>query len=211
MSAFRRTKPRARCEVQSCRRPPSRFSNTIYCENHRLRAYRFGHAMHKPLHNRELAAVREAIKAGLAKYQRTTGVQQAVRLADELLAYEAHPNNRSARHMVEQFERLRSHGVNAWDVLQRVSEVYACIAKAAPGRFENSEVERVTLARSVMKLVSLGRYRAEGHMLRTLGSHLQQSLGVFALSFVRRLERDENDRIERIKQSTDFDTEVQSK
>jgi hypothetical protein len=161
--------------------------------------------MHDPLQDTELLSVREEIKAGLAKYQRTTGVQAAVQLASELFAYDAHPANRSAQHMVAQFARLQSQGVTPWDLLQRVTEVYACILKAPSGRFENTEVEAITIARSVMKITSMGRYRAQGHMLRTMGTHLREALGVFAIAFVRRLEQDKVAHRSLINQSTVFE------
>ena len=161
--------------------------------------------MHNPLRNCELAAVRDEIMAGLAKYQSTTGVQAAYKLAAELFEYRAHPVNRSARHMAEQLQRLKDHGVSPWDILQRTAEVYACIEGSPPGRFENADVEAITLARSVLKLASMGRYRAEGHMLRTMGAHVREVLGVFAVAFVRRLEQDKVGRRARIKQSASFE------
>jgi hypothetical protein len=161
--------------------------------------------MHQSLRMHELVPLRADIVAGLAKYQPTVGVQAAVRIAGELFEYRAHPCNRSARQMQEQFQRLHAHGVTPWDILQRLAEVFAFIEQAPLHRFENADVQAITLARAVLQLVSLGKWRANGHMLRFMGHHLMDALGVFALNLVRRLEQDRLSRRALINESANFD------
>lgn len=193
-----------RCAVKRCALLPTVRSR--YCKTHQHRCTRYGAPEGSPMESQELRQYHAWIADGIARYGNRKGTHSAVRLAEELLAYVPAGNWRPGRDIRAQLDRLVRGGVEPVEIVQRVCEFFAYV-EAHPHRFNSPRPQEQdhALARAVLSLRPVGSARTGAKMQRFLGEMLRGSLGPFALTLVRRLQKDDAERIARVRDSMNLD------
>lgn len=135
----------------------------------------------------ELATYRDRISFVLDKYACSNAVTAAVMVADDLMNWRPRADFTVHYRLAEEMQRLRSGGVTAREILQRIAEVWAL--QAFDQRFASERELQVSLARAVLLLRPLQK-RPYGPLLRLIGRELQEDLGKFAAGVCWRIERD---------------------
>jgi hypothetical protein len=190
-----------RCAADGCTRQ-KHGSWTIYCPKHQARHFRYGHPCSEAIPDERFHESREWIAEGLRKYRNTKAVSAALHLAHELLNYSPAHHVTVQRKIKERMAYLRDCGVNELDLVRRVCEFLAYIERRP---YPSQRAEDYGLARSVLRLAPLGRYRPGGLLLKWLGPLVRESLYVFGIAFLKRLETDAQKARDLRINCTDFD------
>jgi hypothetical protein len=177
-----------KCAVPDCPKPVHGLPWSRFCRKHNKHNNRFGAPTVRATRAGELRRHREPISRVLAKYGHSKAVQAALHIADDILLYRPRADFTVHYQIQEQMTRLRTAGVTARELLQRVCEVVAL--QMLENRFESERVFTYSLARHVLQLRSQVKWRPTGVLLRYLGTVLREELGVFPYGVLQRIERD---------------------
>lgn len=188
------------CGVRGC--PGTTTPYGTYCNTHSTRQKRHGHPQGRavtPQERRGVSWVRDALLA----YRHTRAVQAALEQANNVLWF--HPRHGWTWEVTaqERMAYLRDCGVQPLDVLTAVVEV-AALSSGSPHRFQSARVEHVAMARAVLRLRSMHKWRPSAPLLRLFGSHLSDKFAVFNAAFLARLEQEALDRSKLSEAMTDF-------
>lgn len=160
---------------------------TIYCSRHQMRHTRYGHPLAKAIPDEAFNYAREWIADGLRAYRNTKAMSAALQLARGVLHYEPAQGFKVQRKIAERLRLLRDHGVNELDLIRRVCEFCAYMERHP---FPNQRTEDFQLARSVLRLAPIGRYRPSANVLKWLAPEVREACYPFALAFLARLQQD---------------------
>jgi hypothetical protein len=147
--------------------------------------------------------------AGILKYRNTKATEAALALANRLLNYTATNDFRYQFETQRMMGLLRDDQVTAADVIHRIA-LHVAYASANPDRFTGGErVERLAIARCVMRLAPLRR-RSKKYSARALyligDIVMSDGLYLWAIKLIDRLKRDDEEAYSLKQSALDFDT-----
>lgn len=166
--------------------------------------YRYGDPAARPLPKKELERVRPHVSDWLAKYKDTPQIALALQLTEELMNYAPLYGFQYELDTVDALRHLKDHGVKPYDFLQRVIELYAVVEESPHQQFPSARVIHHALARAVLQLGSLGRWRCKRRVIEYMGERIAESLGVFSMSFLRHINKKRDERNALIAKASTF-------
>jgi hypothetical protein len=150
-------------------------------------------------------ADRAFIREGLGRYQQSKPVTSALALAESTLEYVPDYGWTWQYDLEKRMAILRGAGVTPLNLIQRVAEHYALVERQ-PHLFKVQRSQHMALARHVLRLTKLGRWRPGTRLLISLGGMLAEDLGAFAIQLLRRLQTDLAERQALRRSAADFDS-----
>lgn len=177
------------CELPRCGRRVEHWG-AVTCAAHSRRLQRNGHPQATSVTERELREHRERVARGLRIYRNTPAVREALRRAEELLAFTPTEGASWEHYLAGRMRALRGKAgrpVGAPEVLARIVELFA-FAELHPERLPSVDAHRIALARSVVRMSrgARGQHPRKADLVGT-GRHLAATLGAFAVLFLRHL------------------------
>jgi hypothetical protein len=135
-------------------------------------------------------AYRRNVRAFIHRHEASPAVKTAYTLAEDLLKWTPERDWRAHGVLRDRLQVLLGFGVTAKDVVCRVIE-FALYEQANP--FRSARVMQMQLARSIVKLAPLNKYRPAGHPMLLLATLvIENGLWGFAAGAVARMESDWN-------------------
>lgn len=195
--------PSPNCRASRCTGRRVRFSG--YCAKHTYNLRRHGHPTMSHISMRQYRAHRERITEGLLRYAHSKPMLAAVEIADHFLNYKPERGFTYERYIAQWATRARAVGVAPMDLLQAVAEFQA-VLESSPRQFPDARAERHALARRVLRLgPNWGKWRPHGRLLNNFGAQLRDALGSWAWAFLKRIERDAEERRALYRAAADWD------
>lgn len=145
------------CSEPFCGRRTHGWSG--FCGLHAARLTRYGHtALRSGIRETELRPFAQWVRPLLGRYRNTKGTASVLKAIDEfVLNFKGSEIIRAERDFERIAQLLRSHEVNATDVLTRVC-IFQAYAAANQARFHGSlKAENLALGRMVLRLVPMQR------------------------------------------------------
>lgn len=191
------------CAIRACNK--HRHGNSRLCIKHAHRQARHGHPEMDRITEKSYRRHRSFIIAGLLRYSQSKPVRAAYAIADEFLNYTPSHGWRWQIQLAQRMAAARSVKCDAFEILRRVAEFYA-VVETEPYIFKSPKAEKYALARHVLRTgPSWGKWRPTSVMLNNFGQELAESLGTFALMFLKRLHKDVAERQRLRRAAADFD------
>lgn len=195
------------CGYPKCGRKTNQWSNL--CTTHHMQAWRHGAAGKAGVREQDYKPFNNWCADGLARYRNTAATAAALQIANTLLNYTATHEFRYQTELARMMGLLRMDDVNASDVLQRVC-LHTAFVTANPQRFSGGpKVEKLALARCVMRLCPLKRYGARWaprSLLELADIIAEDGLYLFAIRLVDKLKQDDAERRALADAALDFET-----
>lgn len=192
------------CAAPRC--PRLRVGFSRYCREHQYNLSHHGHPLMSRTSERLYKRHRARITAGLLRYSQSAPMRAACEIADQFLNYTATSSITYEKEIAEWARRARAAGVAAMDLLRTAAEFQAVLDES-PHRFPDGRAERHALARRVLLLgPRWGTWRPRGRLLNNFGHMLKEALGTWAWAFLKRLDRDDEERRELRRRAADFDS-----
>lgn len=195
------------CDVARCGRITHGFSS--HCSLHADQLYRHGAVGKAGVRETDYRTYNHWAAEGLARYRQTKATEAALNLADEVLNFRAVHQYKFHRELERMVALMRDDQVTASDILHRIC-LHVAFVTAHPGRFTGGpRVERLALARCVMRLCPLRRY-GRRWLVRSLvllaDIIFEDGLYLYAIKLVDRLKHDDAERRAKADAALDFDT-----
>jgi len=148
-------------------------------------------------YRREIRGKYDWIAEGVARYRSHPATQAALKLTVAVLEYQPSHGFSYQRELQRYLQRLTYAGITAEQVLVRVCELCAHIERHR-GRFESQRCEDAALGRCVIYLAPIraGEKPPSVRVMVALAGMLRDACYPFAVSLLRRLEQDADERHE---------------
>lgn len=166
--------------------------------------YRYGDPAARPVQPKELECVRPHVSFWLAKYKHTEHISIALQLCEELMNPQPVYGYVYELEIAEAMQQLTDSGVKPYDFLQRVFELYAVVEQAPPSQFRSARVIHHALARAVLQLARLGRWRSKRRVIEHIGVEIADSLGLISVQFIRHINKKRDERNALIERASTF-------
>lgn len=191
-----------KCAVHDCARR-THFDRSRFCGMHMARYDRNGHPVAMAIPDQRFDEFSKMIDRGLCKYANSKAYSAALRLADDLLNFEPPARFNVYLDIERRMKALQGEGVTPSDVVRRVCAYFA-YTRLHPRPDQRSD--DYGLARAVVRLAPLGKWRPNSRLLKFLGPEIRERLSVFTNAFLDRVEADEAERRALKDASRDFTT-----